>query len=87
MGDFGYKVRVATEKAKDKAYKAKKCIVKHGGKAVGACKNGWAKLKKSIKGKNRRVEYLAAISYAYGSQKLLELHLTFSMLLQVLTWS
>ena len=58
MGDFGYKVKVAAEKAKDKAWKAKRVICKNGGKAVGACKNGWAKLKKSIKGKNRRVEYL-----------------------------
>ena len=61
MGDFEEKVKVTAKKAKVTAKKAKKAIVKHGKKAAGACKIGWAKLKKSIKeykDKNKRIEYL-----------------------------
>lgn len=49
------------ERVKDTTKKAKKAFVKHGGKVVGACKKGWAKLCKSIKelkNKNKRTEYL-----------------------------
>lgn len=61
MGDFEDKVKVTAKKAKAKAKKAKKVIVKQSVKAIGACKKGWAKLKKSIKEyneKKKRTEYL-----------------------------
>lgn len=61
MAEFQEQVKVTAKKAKASAKKAKKAIVKGGVKVVGACKKGWAKLRKSImdlKEKNKRTEYL-----------------------------
>ncbi|CAJ2655964.1 unnamed protein product [Trifolium pratense] len=62
MGDFKDKVKVTAKKAKTTAKKTKKIVVKNGVKAVGACKKGWAKLKRAINNykekKNMRTEYL-----------------------------
>lgn len=61
MADFEEQVKVTAKKAKVAAKKAKKAIVKSGVKVAGACKKGWAKVKKSIKDltqKNSKTEYL-----------------------------
>lgn len=61
MAEFQEQVKASAKKAKASAKKAKKAIVKGGVKVVGACKKGWAKLRKSIKDlkeKNKRTEYL-----------------------------
>ncbi|RDX95935.1 hypothetical protein CR513_21471, partial [Mucuna pruriens] len=64
MADFENQVKVTAKKAKVSAKKAKKAIVKHGKKAIVACKKGWAKLRKTIKDRQERktrTEYLGLL--------------------------
>ena len=50
---------------KDTAKKAKKAIVKHGKKAIAACKKGWAKLKKKLKKRSPKDDYNMRTDFYY----------------------
>lgn len=48
MGELQKQVKEKAKDLKEKAKDLKKHLLKHGRKAMGACKKGWEKLRKKI---------------------------------------